>query len=178
MRSGCSRSGTIWEPPGARAPRKAVGPRPDRQTRAPDRTQAGVRNDPESFQEMAALMDAEAAQLERDAMDDIGSNNWVVSGDLTQDGYPMMVNDPHRTQAVPSLRYWVHLVGPGMASTFTGDRMDSSRRGAGMVVRRPAGADASHGVGESVRGRSAVGYRQVSRRRSAGRLFGRGGSRR
>ena len=45
--------------------------------------------------------------------DEIGSNNWVVSGALTQDGWPMMINDPHRAQAVPSLRYWAHLVGPG-----------------------------------------------------------------
>jgi len=44
---------------------------------------------------------------------DIGSNNWVVSGALTRSGKPMMANDPHRTQAVPSLRYWVHLVAPG-----------------------------------------------------------------
>jgi penicillin amidase len=44
---------------------------------------------------------------------DIGSNNWVVSGKLTQSGFPMMMNDPHRTQSVPSLRYWVHLVAPG-----------------------------------------------------------------
>ena len=44
---------------------------------------------------------------------DIGSNNWVVSGRLTASGYPMMMNDPHRTQSIPSLRYWVHLVGPG-----------------------------------------------------------------
>jgi penicillin amidase len=44
---------------------------------------------------------------------DIGSNNWVVSGKLTQSGFPMMINDPHRTQSVPSLRYWVHLVAPG-----------------------------------------------------------------
>ena len=44
---------------------------------------------------------------------DIGSNNWVVSGRLTQSGYPMMMNDPHRTQSAPSLRYWVHLVAPG-----------------------------------------------------------------
>ncbi|MCB0689507.1 MAG: penicillin acylase family protein, partial [Saprospiraceae bacterium] len=43
----------------------------------------------------------------------IGSNNWVVSGDRTQSGYPMMANDPHRTLAVPSLRYMAHLVGPG-----------------------------------------------------------------
>ncbi len=44
---------------------------------------------------------------------DIGSNNWVVSGRLTATGFPMMMNDPHRTQSIPSLRYWVHLVGPG-----------------------------------------------------------------
>ena len=43
----------------------------------------------------------------------IGSNNWVVSGDLTQSGYPMMANDPHRRQAAPSLRYMAHLVAPG-----------------------------------------------------------------
>jgi penicillin amidase len=45
--------------------------------------------------------------------EDIGSNNWVVSGKLTASGYPMMMNDPHRTQSAPSLRYWVHLVAPG-----------------------------------------------------------------
>jgi penicillin G amidase len=45
--------------------------------------------------------------------EDIGSNNWVVSGRLTQSGYPMMMNDPHRNQSAPSLRYWVHLVAPG-----------------------------------------------------------------
>ncbi|MGH9475463.1 MAG: penicillin acylase family protein [Terriglobales bacterium] len=43
----------------------------------------------------------------------IGSNNWVVSGRLTPTGFPLMANDPHRTQEAPSLRYWVHLVAPG-----------------------------------------------------------------
>lgn len=42
-----------------------------------------------------------------------GSNNWVVSGERSASGYPLMANDPHRVQAAPSLRYWVHLVGPG-----------------------------------------------------------------
>lgn len=46
-------------------------------------------------------------------LEDIGSNNWVVSGKLTASGFPMMMNDPHRTQEAPSLRYWVHLVAPG-----------------------------------------------------------------
>ena len=44
---------------------------------------------------------------------DVGSNNWVVAGDRTASGRPIMANDPHRTIAVPSLRYWVHLVAPG-----------------------------------------------------------------
>ncbi len=43
----------------------------------------------------------------------IGSNNWVVAGERTFGQYPMMANDPHRVLRVPSLRYWVHLVGPG-----------------------------------------------------------------
>ncbi|MGM0668517.1 MAG: penicillin acylase family protein [Gemmatimonadota bacterium] len=44
---------------------------------------------------------------------DIGSNNWIVSGRRSASGFPIMANDPHRAQAAPSLRYWVHLVGPG-----------------------------------------------------------------
>ncbi len=42
-----------------------------------------------------------------------GSNNWVVDGSLTTSGKPLLANDPHRTIALPSLRYLVHLVGPG-----------------------------------------------------------------
>ena len=42
-----------------------------------------------------------------------GSNNWAISGDRTQSGYPMLANDPHRTLATPSLRYLTHLKGPG-----------------------------------------------------------------
>ncbi|MFT5953642.1 MAG: penicillin amidase [Cyclobacteriaceae bacterium] len=49
---------------------------------------------------------------ENDDAFSIGSNNWVVSGDLTADGNTYMANDPHRTIAVPSLRYMVHLVAP------------------------------------------------------------------
>jgi penicillin amidase len=48
-----------------------------------------------------------------DGSDEIGSNNWVVGGRLTQTGYPYVVNDPHRSLSAPSLRYFVHLVAPG-----------------------------------------------------------------
>lgn len=41
------------------------------------------------------------------------SNNWVVAGTRTQSGKPIVANDPHRTIAVPSLRYLVHLTAPG-----------------------------------------------------------------
>ncbi|MEQ9425202.1 MAG: penicillin acylase family protein [Cyclobacteriaceae bacterium] len=43
----------------------------------------------------------------------IGSNNWVLSGNKTKDGNTYMANDPHRTIAIPSLRYITHLSAPG-----------------------------------------------------------------
>jgi penicillin amidase len=42
-----------------------------------------------------------------------GSNNWVVSGALSTTGRPVVVNDPHRSVNLPSLRYIVHLNAPG-----------------------------------------------------------------
>lgn len=41
-----------------------------------------------------------------------GSNNWVVHGDRTSTGRPILANDPHRHFAIPSLRYIVHLTSP------------------------------------------------------------------
>lgn len=42
-----------------------------------------------------------------------GSNNWVIDGTMSATGKPLLANDPHRTIALPSLRYMVHLNGPG-----------------------------------------------------------------
>lgn len=42
-----------------------------------------------------------------------GSNNWVIAGSKSETGKPLLANDPHRTMAIPSLRYVVHLVAPG-----------------------------------------------------------------
>ncbi|PYQ96261.1 MAG: penicillin acylase family protein [Acidobacteria bacterium] len=53
--------------------------------------------------------------------EDIGSNNWVVSGARTQSGYPLMMNDPHRNQSAPSLRYWVHLFGSDTEDLYVYD---------------------------------------------------------
>jgi penicillin amidase len=39
----------------------------------------------------------------------IGSNNWVISGDLTSTGMPLLVNDPHLGIQMPSIWYEVGL---------------------------------------------------------------------
>ncbi len=41
--------------------------------------------------------------------DGIGSNNWVISGDLTTTGKPLLVNDPHLGVQMPSIWYEIGL---------------------------------------------------------------------
>ncbi|MGW8378210.1 penicillin acylase family protein [Streptomyces sp. ODS28] len=43
-----------------------------------------------------------------------GSNNWVISGQRTATGRPLLANDPHRAYSAPSLRYLAHLSAPGL----------------------------------------------------------------
>lgn len=62
-------------------------------------------------QEIADIF-IENQKKNRDSLS-IGSNNWVINGTRTKDGNTYMANDPHRTIAVPSLRYMAHLVAPG-----------------------------------------------------------------
>ncbi|HLO82170.1 MAG TPA: penicillin acylase family protein [Chitinophagaceae bacterium] len=42
-----------------------------------------------------------------------GSNNWVLSGQKTLSGSPILASDPHRVIGIPSIRYIVHLSAPG-----------------------------------------------------------------
>ena len=67
----------------------------------------------DAFERLAMAANQEWDALQHEDRESIGSNNWIVDGTQTITGFPMMANDPHRTQASPSLRYWVHLVGPG-----------------------------------------------------------------
>jgi penicillin amidase len=53
------------------------------------------------------------ARVRPELQDMEGSNNWVVSGQHTSTGVPIVSNDPHRTIEMPSLRYFVHLNAPG-----------------------------------------------------------------
>lgn len=41
-----------------------------------------------------------------------GSNNWAVSGKLTESGYPILCNDPHLRLTLPAIWYEVQLVSP------------------------------------------------------------------
>lgn len=77
----------------------------------PEDIVAPFRNDGKSFELLAQAMPDEFEMMR--SGDDIGSNNWVVGGARTLTGYPLLANDPHRAQQIPSLRYWVHLVAPG-----------------------------------------------------------------
>lgn len=42
-----------------------------------------------------------------------GSNNWVVSGDKTASGLPLLADDPHLGLDTPSIWYQMHLQSPG-----------------------------------------------------------------
>jgi penicillin amidase len=72
-----------------------------------------ARNDLEAYRGLAEVEQKQWDEDYKAGLTNIGSNNWIVSGEHTASGYPMMANDPHRTQAVPSLRYMVHLHAPG-----------------------------------------------------------------
>ena len=48
---------------------------------------------------------------------DVGSNSWVVSGDLTESGSPLLANDPHLGAQIPSVWYLVELQGDKLHAT-------------------------------------------------------------
>lgn len=82
-------------------------------TFVPEDVRTGSRADREYWQGWVEATRAEAARQRDDARLVPGSNNWVVSGRLTDSGCPMMANDPHRRLSAPSLRYIAHLSAPG-----------------------------------------------------------------
>jgi penicillin amidase len=44
----------------------------------------------------------------------MGSNNWVVGGALSENGKPLLANDPHLGLSAPALWYFAHLSAPGL----------------------------------------------------------------
>lgn len=67
----------------------------------------------ENYELLATADEAAMQQVIDNAKETVGSNNWIVSGRRSTSGAPILANDPHRTIAVPSLRYLVHLQAPG-----------------------------------------------------------------
>jgi len=45
-------------------------------------------------------------------VDGLGSNNWVVSGEKTVSGKPLLANDPHLGLTVPAIWYMAHIESP------------------------------------------------------------------
>ncbi|HEX6283424.1 MAG TPA: penicillin acylase family protein, partial [Pyrinomonadaceae bacterium] len=72
---------------------------------------------PAALNALAQNQSVAAAALERiglhaDAL--AASNNWVVSGNRTVTGKPLLANDPHLRPSAPSIWYLIHLNIPGM----------------------------------------------------------------
>ena len=52
-----------------------------------------------------------------------GSNNWVIGGSRTASGKPLLVNDPHLANRIPSIWYLAHIKGEtinAIGATFPG----------------------------------------------------------
>lgn len=60
------------------------------------------------WQETPSVIEAVSALI-GDLGEGIGSNSWVVSGDLTESGMPLLANDPHLGASLPSVWYQVQL---------------------------------------------------------------------
>jgi len=64
----------------------------------------------------SALANSVCAYLQdsgRELRHSLGSNNWVVSGDHTATGKPLLANDTHLELSIPPIWYEIHLTAPG-----------------------------------------------------------------
>ncbi len=52
--------------------------------------------------------------LERQKPENLGSNNWAVTGNRTASGYPLLASDPHLGLSLPSIWYVLQLHAPGV----------------------------------------------------------------
>ena len=78
-------------------------------TVTPDSARASVADRADRTGDFAPLYESLSA-FERDP--GIGSNSWVVSGEHTADGRPIVANDPHLSLSVPPVWYEMHLESP------------------------------------------------------------------
>ncbi|WP_207433435.1 penicillin acylase family protein [Sabulibacter ruber] len=52
--------------------------------------------------------------LERQKPENLGSNNWAITGARTANGYPLLASDPHLNLSLPSIWHVVQLHAPGI----------------------------------------------------------------
>jgi len=62
---------------------------------------------------LAASIDTFLAETRSEIRRGLGSNNWVVSGDHTATGKPLLANDTHLELSIPPIWYETHLTAPG-----------------------------------------------------------------
>src|SRR6202042_832429 len=73
--------------------------------------------DSESSPDLTTALANSVVGYVRDSQSEIrhslGSNNWVVSGDHTATGKPLLANDTHLELSIPPIWYEIHLTAPG-----------------------------------------------------------------
>ncbi len=87
----------------------------------PEDVMPTYRNTQEAFHQQWEEQELEKSIRSTVDYTSVGSNNWVVSGELSESGFPLMANDPHRRHSAPSLRYWAGLHAPGWSVVGGGE---------------------------------------------------------
>ena len=82
-----------------------------------DVLKAGAASPPPGFPDVTSALVPEivrwVGESQRDIRHALGSNNWVVSGNHTATGKPILANDTHLELSIPPIWYEMHLTCPG-----------------------------------------------------------------
>ena len=72
---------------------------------------------PERFPDLTSLLASSVqgylAEINREIRHSLGSNNWVVNGEHTASGKPLLANDTHLELSLPPIWYEIHITAPG-----------------------------------------------------------------
>jgi penicillin G amidase len=76
-------------------------------------TPVGPDNAPDLSSALVKSIEGYLANTRSEIRHSLGSNNWVVSGDHTATGKPLLANDTHLELSMPPIWYEAHLTAPG-----------------------------------------------------------------
>lgn len=68
---------------------------------------------PDFTSALASSMRGYLAETDREIRHGLGSNNWVVNGEHTASGKPLLANDTHLELSMPPIWYEIHVTAPG-----------------------------------------------------------------